>query len=398
MLLKVLIETDDLKTLSKWCQTSKRVNQICKDEGFWHNKYRKDFGFRFRGSWGLSDLSSELTLTEGETWREQYKRITLGRINSPISAGDNHYGIIDQNGNLYMAGDNHLGQLGVGKYTQESKIPTLVKFPGNPQKIISISTGFRVSGAVTKDGKVYIWGNNGLGLSPSNWDIIWSPKELILTGRAVKMAINIYGYIVLLEDSSIYFYSNKNRPCPTKGYIKLDAIDISINEIGIFSIVTKDHKLYMWGNLVKYMTNERNIIKNPIHIPLPWLVRKVSHRNNYPVVLSTTGDVYSLGLGLSGNRWGGTDGPILIKLPEKIVQIDAYQETFAALSETGKLYMWGDNSYGKITSDQKADFSAPVEISFGMLVNFVSIGDIFTIAVGKDGIVNYWGISNWAPE
>ena len=126
ILLKLLLETDDLKTLSKWCQTSKRVNQICKDEGFWHNKYRKDYGFSSHGSWGLS---GEAILTKGDTWRKRYKRKTLGGINSPISAGFDHYGIIDQKGNLYMVGDNDKGQLGVGKGIKKSKIPILVKFP-----------------------------------------------------------------------------------------------------------------------------------------------------------------------------------------------------------------------------------------------------------------------------
>ncbi len=39
MPLKILLETDNLKTLPKLYQTSKRINQIYLDEGFWHNKY-----------------------------------------------------------------------------------------------------------------------------------------------------------------------------------------------------------------------------------------------------------------------------------------------------------------------------------------------------------------------
>ena len=384
MLLKLLLETDDLKTLFKWCQTSKRVNQICRDEGFWHNKYRKDYG--------------ESALEKGETWREEYKQITLGRMNSPISAGDNHYGIIDQKGNLYMVGNNEKGQLGVGKDVKKSKIPILVKFPGNTQKVIGISTGFNVSGAVTKDGKVYIWGYNDIRSSPSNQKIIWLPKELALSKKAVNIVVDVAGYIIMLEDSSIYFYLNREGLSPIKGHIKLNVIDISLNDIGIFSVVTKDHKLYMWGNLAEYLTNGGDNVKIPIHIPLPWLIRKITQKYDYPMVLTTTGNVYSLGFDLPGNTWGGIDEPILIKLPEKIVQIDAYGETFSALSETGKLYMWGDNSRGKISDEQMGDFSVPAEISLDASVNFVSIGAIFTIAVSSDGVVNYWGIPDWGPE
>ncbi len=174
MLLKLLSETDDLKSLFKWCQTSNRINQICKDEGFWHSKYRKDFG--------------ELILAEGETWKERYKQRKLN-INSPISAGRDYYGIIDQKGNLYMVGNNRIGQLGVGKDIKESKIPLLVKFPCKTQKVISISTGQEVSGAVTKDGKVYIRGDNDMGLLATIKIKRWLLKQSVFPNKANNIIV-----------------------------------------------------------------------------------------------------------------------------------------------------------------------------------------------------------------
>ena len=383
MLLKLLSETDDLKTLFKWCQISKRINLICQDEGFWHNKYRKDYG--------------ESTLEKGETWRKEYKRRKLN-INSPISAGYNHYGIIDQKENLYMVGENYLGQLGVEKDIKKSKIPILVKFPNETQKVISISTGQEVSGAVTKDGKVYIWGYNAERSSPSNQEIIWLPMELILQEKAIKIVIDTFGYIILLEDSSVYFYSNKHPSHPMKGYLKWNVIDISFNDAGTFSIVTKDHKLYMWGDLPDFMIQENENIKKPIHIPIPEPVIKVSAKDESAMALSTTGKIYTLGWDLSGYVPNEGIKPILIKLPEKIVQIGGYYETFAALSETGRLYMWGDDGGEKIGGDQEGNLSPLSEISVGAPINFVSVGGSFTIAVSSNGVVNYWGSSSFAPE
>ena len=376
MLLKVLLETDDLKTLSKWCQTSKRVNQICLDEGFWHNKYRKDY--------------YETKLMEGETWKMRYKRRALFGINSPISAGDDHYGIIDRVGNLYMVGDNDKGQLGIGKNIRKSKIPILVKFPQKSQKVISISTGSGSTGAVTKDGKVYIWGVNDRKFSHKN---IWLPKELTFPEKAVKIVVEDKSYIVLLEDSSVYFYVNNSIFGIIKGHLQLDVVDISLNTGGAFTAVTKDHKLYMWGNLSEYGIN-RDYDEEPIHIPLPEPVVKVSQRDYFAIVLSTTGNIYSLGFDTSGDTDtpDGIKNPILIKLPEIIIQIEGYYETFAALSNTGRLYMWGDNAECKISNDRESEkHSILSEISFGFPINFVSIGSVFTIAVSNDGVVNYWG-------
>ncbi len=394
MLLKLLIETDDLKTLSKWCQTSKRVNRICKDEGFWHNKYRKDF-----------DLSGESKLVEGETWRKRYKQRKLS-INSPISTGYNHYGIIDQNGNLYMAGVNSRGQLGVGEDIEESVVPILVKFS---QKVISISAGYRVTGAVTKDGKAYLWGNNKKGRLFPNLEEkkIWKPKELILPGKAIKIEVDYLGYLVLLEDSSIYVSLNNNVDYlrPITGHLKLDAVDISVSDAdGTLSIIDKDHNLYIWGNLWSFNYKKNKYSNEPIHVPLPEPVVKVSLGGSHIMTLSASGNVYTLGsnfvgeLGIGNKIPKGMDTPVLVKLPEKIVQIDAYSATSAALSETGKLYMWGNNEFNQISSDLTKNSLSPAEISFGVPVNFVSIGSEFTIAVSNDQIVNYWGASSFALE
>ena len=60
--------------------------------------------------------------------------------------------------------------------------------------------------------------------------------------------------------------------------------------------------------------------------------------------------------------------------------------------------MWGDNNHKQISSDLATWYHNPIEISFGLPINFVSVGDIFTIAVSNDGMVNYWGDPRMKPE
>lgn len=385
MLLKVLIETDDLETLSKWCQTSKRVNQICQDKELWKQKYQKNFG-----------LSGEETLMIGDTWKQRYERRVSFGINSPISAGFNHYGVIDQEGNLYMVGENDGGQLGIGDI-QRSNIPILVKFPQKIQKVVSISTGFRVTGAVTKDGKVYIWGANDEGLLPPPQDEIRLPKELKLprAGKAIKMEVGVTGYIVLLEDSSIYYSLVKSVDDRRfiKGHLKLEAIDISISSnAGALSFITKDHKLYMLGSLSDFKFPNKLIQHRPVHILLPEPAAKISMGSAHVMILSITGKVYTWG----NNKWGqlglgnldSEDKPKLVKLPETIVQIDTKVRTSAALSITGRLYMWGDNYMGYFVNDPREEILSPVEISLGSPINYISLGSCIKIAVTNDGAVN----------
>lgn len=410
MLLKLLSETDDLKTLAKWCQTSKRVNQICLDEGFWRNKYRKDFGFSSHG---------ETILMEGETWRKRYKQRTIVGINSPISGKSYHYGIIDQNGILYMAGENDYGQLGNGT-TINSTIPMALQFK---QKIIGISCASYYTVALTADGKIYLWGNLGdlEGIDEFITGNIertkYNQMENILTPRLFNFphpAIKIYAGSrslgIIAADQTPYF-TNYKKP------INIKAIDIAPTE-NKYVIIGVDRKLYMWGRY--YVTGDVQKYKNvdqPQHFPVPELVKQVSRGEDHYAVLSVSGNVYIWGsnefgaLGISSATTLKT--PTKLDFPSPISFISMGLHTSAALTEGGKLYMWGANSSGKILNEDQApdwvnlkptEYDAnlalrPIEISIeGKMINYVEVGPSYTLAVTDDGVVNYWGNPTWSPE
>ena len=59
--------------------------------------------------------------------------------------------------------------------------------------------------------------------------------------------------------------------------------------------------------------------------------------------------------------------------------------------------MWGYNDLKQISGDSVEKYADPVEISFGMPINFVAVAKNFTIAVSNDGMVNYWGIPRLSP-
>ena len=405
ILLEILIKTDDLKTLSKWCQTSKRINNICQDKVLWKQKYEKDFG--------------NTILSEGKTWKEQYKRTVRFSSNSPIYAGRYSYGIIDQNGNLYISGNVEL--LGIEKQFQPNSYFRklhLIKFPQTVQgnnfispKVVSISISanlYPVATAVTENGKAYIWGDPESASSGFQKDtkITYLPREIILPLRsngvlhesialptkAIKIRVSGLGYIILLEDSTVWLNIgiklDKNHKIDFNGLLKTKAIDISI-ESEIYAIISKDNRVFVGG---KIYGTRKHVLFN---IKFPKLAKRIIIDSKYFMVLSTTGEVYTLHISniLSGNTFFK-----LVKLPEPIVQISYKSETFAALSETGKLYMWGHNYGNLISGGSKNIYSNPVEISFGKPINFVTVGERLTIAVSNDGMVNYWGDSRMKLE
>ncbi len=429
VLLEILIKTDDLDTLSRWCQTSKRINNICQDKVLWKQKYLKDFG-----------LSCDTILTEGDTWQELYKQMVLFGINSPISIDSGGYGIIDQKGNLYMTGAKAI--LGIGQQPQIGRFSRkqhLVKFPskyknGNlynlSQKVVSISVNYCSVGAVTADGKVYVWGGNsydkfGIGEEIKEIDL---PRELILPSRsdgalresvrfialprkAIRIEVSMTGYIILLEDFTVYLRMFNTRF--VKAYfryiIDFKIIDMSISG-NMYLVITKDHELYMGGDIFQdepYMPNKPDLSIKLISLKFPKQIKRAIIVDYFVMILSITGKVYTQKY-YDDYSYGQTmfskTKPELIKLPEPIVQIYVGGDTYAALSETGKLYMWGSNDENQISSDligyksRTGEILEPVEISFGLPINFVSVGSNSTIAVSNDGSVNHWGDPWLSPE
>nr|XP_056702422.1 regulator of chromosome condensation [Euleptes europaea] len=121
---------------------------------------------------------------------------------------------------------------------------------------------------------------------------------------------------------------------------------------------------------------------------------KVSHRSHQTeaglVLTLGQGDLGQLGLGpdvLARKR------PALVKLPEKIIQAEAGGVHTVCLSETGKIYTFGCNDEGALgrdTSEEGSD-SVPGLVDLKEKVVQVSAGDSHTAALTEDGRVFIWG-------
>jgi alpha-tubulin suppressor-like RCC1 family protein len=114
-------------------------------------------------------------LAKGDTWKNKYKIssfvIPHGSI---ISVGRWNYAVIIR-GDLYMAGGNVWGQLGTGNFKDQEDLVQI----SLPSKVINISCGTDFTGAVTVDGKVFLWGANNDYMINSS-----SSKPVTLVGRS----------------------------------------------------------------------------------------------------------------------------------------------------------------------------------------------------------------------
>nr|XP_028594501.1 regulator of chromosome condensation [Podarcis muralis]XP_028594502.1 regulator of chromosome condensation [Podarcis muralis] len=121
---------------------------------------------------------------------------------------------------------------------------------------------------------------------------------------------------------------------------------------------------------------------------------KVSHQSHQTepglVLTLGQGDLGQLGLGpdvLARKR------PALLQLPEKIIQAEAGGVHTVCLSETGQIYTFGCNDEGALgrdTSEEGSDF-LPGLVDLKEKVVQVSAGDSHTAALTDDGRVFIWG-------
>lgn len=176
----------------------------------------------------------------GGSWDGQIIANVYGQLNNPkqidffndknivqISAGDIYSLALTRDGNVYAWGNNYDGQLGLGHNTKEKAIKIIDFFVD--KNVAKIATGDSHSLALTKDGKVYSWGNNEWGqLGVGNKINQFSPRQInslkkekivdIISAGAISVATtesrNVYSWGWNI-DGQLGLGDTKDRYTPT---------------------------------------------------------------------------------------------------------------------------------------------------------------------------------------
>lgn len=437
ILFNILLNAEP-KDIANYCQTSKRASEICKNQDFWRMKLWKDYG--------------KMEQVKGRTWKEQYQSGPIRVINSPITAGKSHYGIIDDQGDLYMAGYNNDGQLGNGTWEQSQ---TLGKV-SIKSKVISVDTNEGDSpytGAITEEGYLYVWGYIRTKLK-NEWFIRKNtPHKIDLQreGKPVKIIIDkgsdYYG--IIMDDGSAYAnVFNEGRVMeevhpkfvhiqPDPGRKIVDAIIqnymFQLKQNGclhVSNIITLDNygDVYFYYG---YHGGNHDSIKYKIKMDFPDPIKQLSSSASVGMALSTKGDVYNWGGNVFQSELGvpNDQKAVFHFLDIWVYKIDipvsinfimtGMYDMFSAVTNSGTVYVWGSNNYNKLIGKEEERklvesgkmhqqyvsnpnnyfvIPFPIELKLKSKIQWIALGHTFTIAVTEDGMVNYWGDPKWGPE
>ncbi|XP_051465088.1 X-linked retinitis pigmentosa GTPase regulator [Apus apus] len=265
-------------------------------------------------NWGQLGLGSKNTVNKPTCVKalkpEKTKLAVCGR---------NHTLVYTEKGNVYAAGGNSEGQLGLGD-TEERTTFHLISFFTNQHKIKQLAAGSYTSAAVTEDGQLFVWGDNSEGqIGLADEACVSVPCQVDVGKPVSSVSCGYYHSALITGDGELYTFGE-----PENGKL---------------------------GLLPEQLKNNRV----PQHVlGIMEKVNKVACGAEHTVVL-TERDVYTFGLGQYGQLGHGTfifetSVPKSVKhlRKHKIRDVTCGENHTAVVTENGLMFTFGDGRHGKL--------------------------------------------------
>ncbi|KAJ4772444.1 Regulator of chromosome condensation (RCC1) family protein [Rhynchospora pubera] len=331
---------------------------------------------------------------------------TPGRLPSPPPSGEAqaqapvHLGIscglfhsaIVVDGKVWIWGKGDGGRLGFGDEVSQF-VPRL-----NPtlEGIECVALGGLHSAAFSHSGEVFTWGYGGFGalghsvyhreLYPRRVDGSWNGKvSHLATSGAHTAAVTDSGEVYTWgrdEGDGRLGLGAGGGPGEAGSMSipsKVNALPVPVSAVacgGFFTMaITSDGELWSWGANSNFELGRGNNMSDwrpkPVSILQNTRIIQVACGGYHSLALSDEGKVYAWGHGGQGQLGQLTmqnqRAPVVIEAlsVEKIVFIACGGSSSAAVSDTGKLYMWGNARDSQLGVPQLQDIQpVPVEVKF----------------------------------
>lgn len=293
-----------------------------------------------------------------------------------------------------------------------------MNYPSDLEKegVEKISIGNTFSAGLSKEGHLYVWGSDN---EDKVLEIPDKAKEALANKKIVDIAAGDRHIIAATEDNEIYGWGNNafqqnQMPPMDEAKVKEEGIEKLGAGVQYSVILTKKNNLVVWGStlasrlnllpsdikgqVVDFATNPINILAimkdgsvrllgvmgAEIDTQMPEELKtgkvktkKVALTSSSAAALSEDGKLYV---------WGPTrdkvSGDSIPKFEAPLVDIKASDSVFTALDENGKIYQWGKENYGELKTPE-GEFD---QIYSSYFNNY---------AVSKEGKIETWGLNGF---
>lgn len=361
-----------------------------------------------------------------------------------ISLGWHHSSALTVSGQLFTWGLNEDGQLGDGTTTNKLK-PVNITKQFNLEEgeiILQVSLGNLHSTALTSMGRIFTWGDNKYGqlgdgtiTNQTNPVDITNQFELDIdetieyissggyhvailtsTGRILTWGDNAYGQ---LGDGTL---TNKSNPVDITNQLNL-SLDESIKYISSggyhCNIITSTGRMFTWGTTYQGSVDDDPILDYSLTSPTD-ITEQFNLATEETIELITSGSANSAAISSSGRTfiWGRQyyghyeSGGVInttitnpkditdefdLKDGEIIQHISLeFTHAFVATSEN-RIFAWGNNENGQLGDGSLIDKYSPTDITKqfklgkGESIEQVSLGENHSLVVTSKNRVLSWG-------
>jgi len=302
-----------------------------------------------------------------------------GRTVAAVAAGGYYSLALTSDGRLFAWGQNGSGQLGDGSTTQRLS-PVAVDVSGAlaGRVVASVDAGANHSLAVTTDGRLLAWGSSGFGLLGDGF----------ATRRTSPVAVDSSGVL-----------AGRTIAAVTAGALHSLAL-------------TTDGRLFAWGRgfegqLGAGFAVQRNA---PVAVDTTGAlagreVAAVGAGANHSLALTTDGGLFAWGYNSFGQLGDGSinqrDAPVAVDTTgllagKAIVAVAGGFEHSLALSSDGRLFAWGYNVFGQLGDGTATNRTVPVAVDVsgalaGKTIAAVAAGAYHSLALTSGGQLFSWG-------
>ena len=282
-------------------------------------------------------------------------------------ASGNTYGMgIDESGKLYM--------WGYTKITDKidiKNVPDEVK----SAKLEMIAAGSDHAVALADDGQVYVWGNTRLQQDKFSNDMRKAMKEGGDAWKVVQLEAGNQFSAIVTEDGMLYIWGNGNMAdikIRSKYQGNIAKVALTDNE---YICLLKDGTVAYTG----YKDKNSPFAKIPAELEGQTVV-DIATTGKSAAAVTEDGKIYVWGNALRGEA----DVP---EMAAKPVHIYGGRFHYTALLENGDLVSWGNNKYHQIdvpAAAQKADN-----------IEAIYVSNYQNYAIGSDGKLYTWGLKGF---
>jgi alpha-tubulin suppressor-like RCC1 family protein len=316
------------------------------------------------------------------------------------------------------------GELGNGTTPQVQATPVSVSLPAGVTPT-AIASGNQNGYAIGSDGKLYAWGSGGAGqLGNGTTTTHTTPVTVSLPAGVTPTAIaagSLTGYAIG-SDGNLYAWGNgdegqvgngttpvaQTTPVRASLPVGVSATAVAAAELTAYAIGS-DGNLYAWGYGAEGALGNGTtpqVQTTPVSVSLPAGVK--------PTEIAAASDVfggtgYAIGSDVKLYAWGdGAFGllgngsttthttPVTVSLPAgvKPTAIAGGLWTGYSIGSDGKLYAWGDGTYGQLgNGTMTSPQTTPVNVSLpaGVTPTAIAAGLYTGYSIGSDGNLYAWG-------